>query len=142
MGHRRYLVARDPAKDDLIRNYRMDLIQSAEVLDQSFAQAEGFSMAEYAAQSFGIWQDPDQFGEVVWKFSPEAATRAAEFRFHPTQRLEPQPDGSLTVRFEAAGWLEMTWHLYQWGDKVEVLAPEGLRAMVHDHRRSDFSSMP
>ncbi|MFC7706210.1 hypothetical protein ACFQXB_18725 [Plastorhodobacter daqingensis] len=31
--------------------------------------------------------------------------------------LEPQDDGSLVVRFEAAGWLEMTWHLYQWGTR-------------------------
>ncbi len=56
--------------------------------------------------------------------------------------LEPQSDGSLTVRFHAAGRLEMVWHLYQWGDKVEVLSPEALRDMVEGHRRSDFAAMP
>ena len=56
--------------------------------------------------------------------------------------LEPQEDGSLIVRFHAAGWLEMAWHLYQWGDKVEVVEPEGLRALVEDHRRSDFDALP
>ncbi|OOY24905.1 DeoR family transcriptional regulator [Thioclava sediminum] len=142
MGHRSYLVARDPAKGDLIRNYRMDLITEAAVLDQSFALAEGFSMPAYAAQSFGVWQDPKQFGEVVWQFTPEAAGRAAEFCFHPNQQLEPQSDGSLIVRFEAAGWQEMAWHLYQWGDKVTVLAPDELRAMVEGHQRDDFTSMP
>ena len=40
------------------------------------------------------------------------------------------------------GWLEMAWFLYQWGDKVEVLAPEGLRDLVRDHRRSDFDGLP
>lgn len=99
-------------------------------------------MAEFAARSFGVWQDPAQFGEVVWRFAPEAAEHAAGFRFHPSQRLEEQPDGSLIARFNAAGWLEMAWHLYQWGDKVEVLAPEGLRTMIEGHRRPDFSSMP
>ena len=68
--------------------------------------------------------------------------RAAEFHFHPTQVLEPQDDGSLIVRFTAAGWLEMAWHLYQWGDKVEVLAPQELREMVEGYRRSDFRGMP
>nr|WP_245487150.1 WYL domain-containing protein [Rhizobium acidisoli] len=53
----------------------------------------------------------------IWRFAPEAASRAAEFRFHPSQVLESRDDGSLIVRFHAAGWLEMTWHLYQWGDK-------------------------
>jgi predicted DNA-binding transcriptional regulator YafY len=79
---------------------------------------------------------------VVWRFAPEAAARAAGFLFHPTQRLEPQPDGSLVVRFHAAGWLEMAWHLYQWGDKIEVLAPEGLRKLVEGHQRPDFDALP
>ena len=72
----------------------------------------------------------------------DAADRAADFLFHPDQTLEPQDDGSLIVRFCAAGWLEMAWHLYQWGDKVEVLAPEGLRTMIDGHRRNDFSALP
>jgi predicted DNA-binding transcriptional regulator YafY len=62
--------------------------------------------------------------------------------FHPGQRLGNEPDGSLVVRFEASGWLEMAWHLYQCGHAVEVLAPEGLRAMVEDHRRGDFEALP
>lgn len=142
LGHRTYLVARDQAKGDLIRTFRLDQILSAEALDESFAMDPAFSMERFAAQSFGVWQDPAQFGPVVWRFAPHAAERAAGFRFHPSQRLERQEDGSLIVRFEAAGWLEMAWHLYQWGDAVEVLEPEGLRALVEGHRRDDFGSMP
>ncbi len=142
LGHRTYLVARDPAKGDLIRTFRLDQILSAEVRDESFVLDPDFSMERFAARSFGVWQDPEQYGEVVWRFSARAAEKAAGFRFHPSQRLEPQADGSLIVRFAAAGWLEMAWHLYQWGDAVEVLAPEGLRAMVEGHRRADFGSMP
>ncbi|WP_444455325.1 helix-turn-helix transcriptional regulator [Rhodobacter capsulatus] len=142
LGHRTYLVARDQAKGDLIRTFRLDQILSAEALDESFAMDPAFSMERFAAQSFGVWQDPAQFGPVVWRFVPHAAERAAGFRFHPSQRLERLEDGSLIVRFEAAGWLEMAWHLYQWGDAVEVLEPEGLRALVEGHRRGDFGSMP
>ena len=142
LGHRTYLAGRDPAKADEVRNFRIDLIREATTLDESFALKEGFTIADYAAQSFGVWQDPEQYGEVVWRFAPEASDRAAGFRFHPDQVLEPQSDGSLVVRFHAAGWLEMTWHLYQWGDKVEVVAPEGLRSMVDGYRRSDFGAMP
>jgi predicted DNA-binding transcriptional regulator YafY len=69
-------------------------------------------------------------------------TRAAEFRFHPDQQLEPQDDGSLIVRFSAAGWLEMAWFLYQWGDAVEVLEPAGLHDLVEGYRRGDFPAMP
>lgn len=142
LGHRTYLAARDPAKANEVRNFRIDLIHEAETLNVSFALQDGFSIADYAARAFGVWQDPAQYGEVIWRFAPEAAERAAGFRFHPTQILEPQDDGSLIVRFTAAGWLEMAWHLYQWGDKVEVIAPDGLRALVEGYRRPDFEALP
>lgn len=142
LGHRSYLVARQPARSETILNFRMDRILAAEVLDESFAFAQGFNLEDYAAQAFGVYQDTAQYGEVIWRFAPEAAERAAEFRFHPSQTLEPQDDGSLIIRFMAAGWLEMAWHLYQWGDKVEVMKPDGLRALVEGHRRADFGALP
>jgi hypothetical protein len=64
------------------------------------------------------------------------------FQFHPTQELEDLDDGSVIVRFKASGHLEMCWHLYEWGDSVEVLAPPALAQLVHEHRRSDFPSLP
>lgn len=142
LGQRSYLVARQPARGEAILNFRMDRIHAAKVLEESFAFAPGFVLADYAAQAFGAYQDSAQYGEVIWRFAPKAAERAAEFRFHPTQVLEPQDDGSLIVRFKAAGWLEMAWHLYQWGDKVEVVAPDGLRALVQGYRRPDFEALP
>ena len=95
-----------------------------------------------ANRAFGVFQNEEEFGEVVWRFSPQAAAHARGFEFHPGQVLEDQPDGSLIVRFSAAGHLEMCWHLYLWGDDVEVIEPALLRDLVHGHRRSDFPSLP
>ncbi|MBC2802390.1 WYL domain-containing protein [Rhizobium ruizarguesonis] len=142
LGHRTYLAARDPAKAEEVRNFRIDLIHEAQTLNESFALQDGFTIGDYAAQAFGVWQDPEQFGEVIWRFAPEAAERAAGFRFHPRQVLEREDDGSLLVRFKASGWLEMTWHLYQWGDKVEVIAPRGLQTLVNGYQRSDLKALP
>ncbi len=142
LGHRSYLVARQPSRGETILNFRMDRIHEAVVLNESFPFAWGFSLEEYAAKAFGVYQDPEQYGEVIWRFTPKAAERAAEFRFHPSQSLSPQEDGSLIVKFQAAGWLEMAWHLYQWGNNVEVVAPEGLRKLVAGHQRSDFDALP
>jgi predicted DNA-binding transcriptional regulator YafY len=36
----------------------------------------------------------------------------------------------------------MAWHLYQWGSKVEVVAPKGLRSLVEGYQRSDFDGLP
>ena len=135
-------MARQPARGEDTINFRMDQILSAQCLDESFSLAPGFSLEDYAAQAFGVYQNPAQYDEVIWRFAPRAAARAAEFCFHPKQTIEAQEDGSLIVRFRAAGWLEMAWHLYSWGDAVEVIAPEGLRCLVEHHRRSDFDALP
>ena len=89
-----------------------------------------------------MFQNEDEFGEVVWRFSPKATPHARGFEFHPTQVMEDQPDGSLIVRFSASGHLEMAWHLYLWGHDVEVLAPPPLRHLVDKHQRSDFPALP
>lgn len=142
LGLRSYLVARQADRGENLRHFRLDRIHSAECLDESFPIQSGFSLNDHAAQAFGAYQDPAQYGEIVWRFLPEAASRAAEFQFHPNQSAEYRDDGSLIVRFKAAGWLEMVWHLYQWGDKVEVLEPAGLRALVEGHARPDFPALP
>lgn len=142
LGLRSYLVARQADRGENLRHFRLDRIHSAECLDESFPIQSGFSLNDHAAQAFGAYQDPAQYGEVVWRFLPDAASRAAEFQFHPNQSAEYSDDGSLIVRFKAAGWLEMAWHLYQWGDKVEVLKPAGLRALVEGHARPDFPALP
>lgn len=142
-GMRRYLVVRAasrPTGDMGLR--RVDLISAARLTEESFARDEAFDLDAYARRSFGVFQSPEEFGEVVWRFAPEAAAAARDFVFHPSQQVSEGKDGSLTVSFEAAGWLEMAWHLYMWGDKVEVLKPAGLKALVGRHRRSDWPGLP
>ena len=53
-----------------------------------------------------------------------------DWRFHPTQKLEPQTDGSVFASFQAGGMRELAWHLFTWGDKVRIVAPERLKAMM------------
>lgn len=142
LGHRSYLVARQPARGEKLFNFRMDRIYGAHTTDETFCFEPGFSIEEYAAQSFGVFQNQDQYGEVIWRFSPEVASRASEFCFHPRQNLEWEEDGGLIVRFQASGWLEMAWHLYQWGDKVQVVAPEGLRLLIEGYGRADLEALP
>ena len=125
-----------------LRLYRVEAMTEARALNESFEKPEDFDLQRFAARAFGTFQDPREIDEVVWRFLPEAADHARAFRFHPDQQLEEQPDGSLIVRFRACGHLEMCWHLYAWGDKVEVLKPEKLRRMCEGIRRADFEALP
>jgi predicted DNA-binding transcriptional regulator YafY len=142
LGIRRYLVARQPDRDRTLRHFRVDRIGAARLVGQSFVRDPGFSLDAHAARAFGSFQDEARHGPVVWRFAAWAAEAAREFEFHPGQTVEEEPDGTVVVRFEASGWLEMAWHLYCWGDAVEVLAPAELRAMVEGYRRSDFEALP
>jgi predicted DNA-binding transcriptional regulator YafY len=121
-GNRHYLVAYslNPNGDDY-RLYRLSNISEVNAADRMFTRDPEFSLPAFAERSFGVYQE-EPF-DVAWKFSPAAAPEAREFLFHPTQTMEEQDDGSLIVRFHAGGWVEMDWHLYTWGDEVEVLEP-------------------
>lgn len=132
-GHRNYLVAfHENPKANTVALFALPHIKSVEITAEPFERPPGFDLQEFAARSFGLFQGNPM--DVVWRFAPEAADDAEEFVFHPSQRVDRQPDGSLLVRFRAAGDLEMAWHLICWGDKVEVLEPPSLANMVAGHR--------
>jgi predicted DNA-binding transcriptional regulator YafY len=142
LGVRRYLVAKICGGDNRLRHFRLDRITSMHLEAQSFSRDPEFNLVDHAALAFGSYQSEDEYGEVVWRFRTEAAQVAREFVFHPHQILIDEPDGSLLVRFRSSGYLEMAWHLYCWGDAVEVLEPEALKNLVHAHRRADFNALP
>ena len=54
--------------------------------------------------------------------------------------MTDEPDGGLIVRFSASGWVEMAWHLYTWGDTVEVLEPSEFVKMA-GASRTEFSKI-
>ena len=91
---------------------------------------DGWSISDFAARSFGGFQESQQ--DVVLRFLPAAANDAARFLFHPTQRMEPQADGSLILRLTAGGLQEIVYHLFTWGTTVEVLEPASLRQKLRD----------
>jgi len=142
LGIRRYLVARPVGGDGQMRRFRLDRIGAAKITGQGFRRDAGFDLTRFAAQAFASFHSDAEYGPVVWRFTAKAAEVARQFVFHPDQEMIDAPDGSLTVKFSASGHLEMAWHLYQWGDQVEVLSPGALRDMVRAHRRADFPALP
>ena len=143
-GIRRYLIAYDPKdkRGSVLKTYRVDVIENVKVSDEYFTRPKDFDLQAFADQAFGVFQRDGTQEDIVWRFIPEAAPHAAGYLFHPSQTEEYLPDGSLIIRFRATGLLEMAWHLYTWGDKVEVVEPKALRDMILKHKRSDFPAMP
>jgi predicted DNA-binding transcriptional regulator YafY len=128
-GRANYLVAEEDAASGP-RNWRLDRVHDVELLAEPAAIPEAFSLQDYADESFGIYHDAVE--DVVLAVTPEGADDALRWRFHANQQVEAQADGSVIVRFRASGMRELAWHLFTWGDKVRVVAPEILRRTLLD----------
>ena len=100
-------------------------MSEAHVTGESFTRDPDFDLEAYARRSFGTFQEKPV--DAVLRFTPEAKRDAAAFLFHPSQTLEENADGTLTVRFTAGGIDEMCWHLVTWGDSATVEQPARLR---------------
>jgi predicted DNA-binding transcriptional regulator YafY len=139
-GRSNYLVA-DEGQGP--RNWRLDRIADVAVAEVAAVRPDGFSLQDYADESFGIFHDDTE--DVVLQATPAGAEDALRWRFHANQSVEPQADGSVIVRFRASGMLELAWHLFTWGDKVRVLAPPVLQATLAEQieiaRRAHASDM-
>jgi predicted DNA-binding transcriptional regulator YafY len=142
LGTRRYLVAKLKGGNGRLQHFRLDRITEARLEASSFVRDPDFNLEAHAARAFGSYHAEEEFAEVVWRFTPKAAPVAREFIFHPLQEVTEEDDGGITVRFHASGHLEMAWHLYLWGDAVEVIAPDRLRHMVAGFQRKDFPALP
>ena len=126
-GRANYLVGADLATGR-VQTYRLDRMSAVEALDQVARPPADFDLSAFANQSFGIYQD--QVEDVALRVSPEWAAEARGWRWHPTQILDDQPDGSVIVRFRASGMRELAWHLFTWGEQVTILQPERLRDVM------------
>ena len=126
---RQYLVAYSARTED-VRLFALSGFERIELGNDSFERPAGFDLSKWMQQSFGIWRE--EAHDVVLRFTPEAAKDARLWVFHHTQRLTDEKDGSLVVRFRAGGLREMCWHLFRWGDGVEIVSPPELREMMKE----------
>ncbi len=127
-GHNNYLVAGELGSPEP-RTFRLDRMVDLQVLDTAAAAPADFDLQDFAARSFGIYQGHGQEA-VTLRIAPDRADDARRWRFHPSQTVETEPDGSVLVRFTASGMLELAWHLFTWGPSVQVLAPASLQALM------------
>jgi predicted DNA-binding transcriptional regulator YafY len=126
-GRANYLVAAD-RESARIQTFRLDRMSAVAAGEGSAPPPADFDLAAFANRSFGIYQD--EVEDVVLRIAAEGAAEARAWRWHPTQTLEDLPDGRVEVRFTASGLRELAWHLFTWGDQVEIVAPARLKAVM------------
>ena len=108
-----------------MRLWRLGNMSEAHVTGEAFTRDPDFDLEAYARRSFGTFQEEPV--DVVLRFTAEAKRDAAAFLFHPSQTMEENDDGTLTLRFTTGGIDEMSWHLVTWGGSVTIEEPDNLR---------------
>lgn len=123
-----YVIGHDEWSDET-RTFKLDRLETAEVLDTTYAIPPGFDAEAHLATSWGIMSGSETT-EVVLRFSATAAPHVRERRWHPSQALDNAPGGGCLLRVRVSAPLEMQPWLRSWGAQVEVLAPEWLRKRI------------
>ena len=111
----------------------VERVVSIEVTGKTFRVDATFEPARYEREAFGvIWDEPI---DVAIRFRQDQAPYVAERVWHPTQSVEPQPDGSLILRFRAGGRFEIVRWILGWGDAAEILDTFGMQQGGTQYRR-------
>lgn len=126
-GRANYLVAAE-RETGAIKTFRLDRMSAVKAEPGVAVPPADFDLQVFAGQSFGIYQDAIE--DVVLRITPEGAAEAKGWRWHPTQSVEDQADGSVRVKFRASGMRELAWHLFSWGEQVEIVAPARLKTVM------------
>jgi predicted DNA-binding transcriptional regulator YafY len=128
-GLRHYLIVWCEAAKGL-RAFSLPNIAEIIIIQTPYLKDPTFNLQEYATRSFGVFKEEPY--EVAWRFSATVTDAVREHHFHPSQRIEEQPDGSLIVRFKAGGWKEMCWSVMAWEGHAEILEPAHLRQSYNE----------
>jgi predicted DNA-binding transcriptional regulator YafY len=133
--HALYLIGWDETRGGL-RTFKIERIRDVALTPQTFEPPEPGVLERALQRAWDIIADQPPT-TVVLRFAPSVATRVGETLWHPSQVLEPEPDGSVLFRVTVAGSIEIRLWILSWGDEVEVLGPDDLRADVAaTHRRA------
>ena len=109
-----------------VRTFKLDRIDAVEVSGLPFQRPQGFDVCQYLAGSFGVFH-ADGDVEVRVRFAPAVARYVREGRWHASQRLVQQRDGSLLAEFRLSGTEEIKRWILSFGRHAEVLEPPALR---------------
>jgi predicted DNA-binding transcriptional regulator YafY len=116
-----YVIGHDEWAGD-IRTFKLDRLESAAVLDETYTIPEALNLEAYLSSGWRIMAGEEK-NEVALQFTPEVTSRVRERQWHATQKLEMLADGGCILRVQVAEPLEMQPWIRSWGAQVKVLEP-------------------
>jgi CRISPR-associated endonuclease/helicase Cas3 len=118
-----------------VRTFKIERIRRIQRLPETYEIPADFDPRRLLEDAWGIWYTDEEPREVVLKFHPRVAQRVRETRWHRSEQVEEQTDGSLLWRARVAEVQEMLPWIRGWGADCEVLQPKELREQMMGEAR-------
>jgi predicted DNA-binding transcriptional regulator YafY len=118
-----------------IRMFAVQRIRSLSDTGETFDRPADFRAEDYMKGSFRAMRGEGEY-DVVLRFRADIARRFAEKRWHASQVVEAQSNGSLIVRMHLSSLVEIRRWVMWWGLDCEVLEPQELRDLVAQEVRA------
>jgi predicted DNA-binding transcriptional regulator YafY len=118
------------------RTFKIARIERIELTNERYKIPDDFDPRSLLADAWGIWYTEAEPQEVVLRFNRRVVDRVRETRWHQSEQLAEERDGSLLWRAWVAEPQEMLPWIRGWGADCEVMEPPGLRdEMIGEARR-------
>ena len=120
-----------------MRMFAVSRIQSVKPTGEIFIRPTDFSIDETLGSGFQMVCETDtEIRDIVIQCDAEVAKYVREKRWHPTQTIEEQPDGSIVIRWRLNSIIEVSRWIQSWGEGVEVLEPIDLRELIYERAQA------
>lgn len=127
-GHAWYVIGKSTHHKG-VHTFKLNQIRELSVLDKYFIKDNEFDINDYLGRAWSVMPEHMLY-HVKLRFLPEVAHSVAEAQWHSTQMVTFEDDGSAIVEFRVDGLNEITWWIFGYGNKVQVLAPRILRKKI------------
>jgi predicted DNA-binding transcriptional regulator YafY len=124
-----------PEGQDRMRHLKLDRFVKATAQDAYFQQPADFDLQQHLGQGMGIFSG-GKAQDYRIRISARGARWVVEDPWHPEQRIDRQPDGSILLAVKAHHDLEIIPRVLALGSEAEVLGPASCRKAMATIARS------
>lgn len=125
-----YLIATANDYTDIIQ-LALHRFLDAELLSDAVREPSGFDLDQYIEDG-GFLYPQGREVELVARFEPYTAQHLRESPLSDSQTVTDLPDGRVEIRARVLDSQQLQWWLMGFGDKVEVIKPDSLRAVLKE----------
>jgi len=125
-----YILAKDD-KDNEIKTFGLDRVQSLEITKLKFAFPKDFSIQEYFKYAYGIIRpNYDKPEEIILSFTHDQGKYIKSQKMHHSQEILVDNENELRIKLLVFPSHDLVMDILSYGENVNVIQPESLKQEI------------